>query len=76
MLIARYQGSEEVREQALEDWSWMVGGLVVTGRGEELMSTEEAGQARTHLRPALLAQTMVCIVLPSGKACKARSAEV
>lgn len=50
----------------------MVGGLVVTGRGEELMSTEEAGQARTHLRPALLAQTMVCIVLPSGKACKAR----
>ena len=25
----------------------MVGGLVVTGRGEELMSTEEAGQART-----------------------------
>lgn len=74
MLRARYQGCWEVREPGLEDWRWMLGGLVVTGRGQELMSAEEAGQSRTHLRLALLAQTMVCIVRPSGKACKAGQA--
>lgn len=45
-------------------------------RGVELMAAEEAGQSRTHLRPALLAQTMDCIVLHSGKACQAGQAEL
>lgn len=39
-------------------------GLVGTGRAEELMAAEEAVQSRT----ALLAQIIVCIVLPSEKA--------
>lgn len=44
-------------------------------RGVELMAAEEAVQSRTHLRPALLAQTMD-IVLHSGKACQAGQAEL
>lgn len=76
-------GAESKVPGRLGGWRTGLQGLELDGWGpggnrqrEELMATEEAGQCRTHLRPDLLAQTVVCTVLPSGKTCEAGQAEL